>query len=83
MIVCTVPFLAYCTVRYVYVKHFGLVARGEQAAVVIATQFLKEEDVKRLDQDLQPLALAILARRSASRFRVPKARTNVSHDDLA
>ena len=72
MIVCAVPFLAYCTVRYMYVKHFGLVARGEQAAVVIATQFLKEEDVKRLDQDLQPLALAILARRKPLDSEFPK-----------
>jgi hypothetical protein len=63
IVVCAVPFLAYCTVRYVYVKHFGLVTMGEQSLLQITTQFLKEEDVERLDQDLRPLALAILARR--------------------
>ncbi len=71
-IACVVPFLAYCTVRYVYVKHFGLVTMGEQTMIVIGTQFLQEEDVNRLDQDLRPLALAMLARRKALDSEFPR-----------
>ena len=58
-----VPFLSWCTFRWVLVGHFGLVAFGGYNIVGIAGQLLQREWVDELSADVQPLAKEILERR--------------------
>lgn len=58
-----VPFLSWCTFRWVLVGHFGLVAFGGYNIVGIAGQLLQREWVDKLSVDVQPLAKEILERR--------------------
>jgi len=58
-----VPFLGWCTLRWVLVGHFGLVAFGGYNIVGIAGQLLQREWVDELSADVQPLAQEILERR--------------------
>ena len=56
----TVPFLAWCSLRWFLVGHFGLVSFGGYNVVGIAGQMLRREEVEKISEDLQPLATAIL-----------------------
>ncbi|MEZ6055896.1 MAG: hypothetical protein R3C01_04250 [Planctomycetaceae bacterium] len=58
-----VPFLAYCGLRWAVVGHFGLVSFGGYNIVGIAGQYLDDELVADLPEDLQALGKAIVKRR--------------------
>lgn len=64
------PFLAFCTLRWFVVGHWGLVSFGGYNIVGIAGQFLDEELLAELPADLQPLGQQMLENRR-------------SHDDVA
>jgi hypothetical protein len=61
--VCSLPFLGFCTYRGAKVGHFGLVSIGGSSLIGIAGQFLTEEIVPELPEDLHPLALRALEER--------------------
>lgn len=56
----TIPFLAWCSLRWFLVGHFGLVSFGGYNVVGIAGQMLRREEVEKLSAEIQPLATAIL-----------------------
>jgi hypothetical protein len=56
----TLPFLAWCSLRWFLVGHFGLVSFGGYNVVGIAGQMLRREDVEKLSEELRPLATTIL-----------------------
>jgi hypothetical protein len=57
------PFLAYCTLRWVVVGHFGLVSFGGLNLIGVVGQFLEADDAAALPADLQPVAQKMLDRR--------------------
>ena len=57
------PFLIFCTLRFVVVGQFGLVSFGGLNVIPTTIQFLTKDVVKHLDQDLQPLAQALIEAR--------------------
>ncbi len=57
------PFLAWCTLRWFVVGHFGLVSFGGYNIIGIAGQLLQREWTTQLTSDVQPLAEEILERR--------------------
>jgi hypothetical protein len=58
-----IPFLAWCTFRWAWVGHFGLVSFGGYNIVGIAGQLLERDTLPFLSADVQPLAEEILKRR--------------------
>jgi hypothetical protein len=59
------PYLAWCTLRWILVGHFGLVSLGGYAAVAIPGLWLTTDDlVPELPEDVRPLALAVLRDRA-------------------
>ena len=61
------PFVAFCTVRWAVVGHWGLVSFGGYNTVGVAGQLLDEELASELPEDLRLLATEILRRRAADR----------------
>jgi hypothetical protein len=61
--VCTLPFLAFCTYRWENVGHFGLTSFGGLTSIGIAGQFLTDDLVPELPEDVRPFALKALERR--------------------
>lgn len=61
---CVIPFLAYCLTRLLVVGHFGLVSFGGYNFVGVVGQFLTEDDVPKLSEELRPIAEGMLQRRS-------------------
>jgi len=61
------PFIAFCTVRWAVVGHWGLVSFGGYNTVGVAGQFLDEELVDELPTDVRLLATEILRRRVADK----------------
>lgn len=59
-----VPFLAWCTLRFVLVGHFGLVSFGGYNIVGITGQLLRAEHVPHLSKPSRELAERILVERS-------------------
>lgn len=59
------PFLAFCTLRWFVVGHWGLVSFGGYNIVGITGQFLDEQLAEELPAEIQPLAKDILTRRAA------------------
>jgi hypothetical protein len=76
--ICTLPFLAFCTLRWSMVGHFGLVSFTGSNLVGIAGQFLTEDLVPSLPQELRPLADRVLEKqkRAAERLRLPPLPTD-------
>jgi hypothetical protein len=60
----TVPFVAYGTLRWLTVGHWGLVSFGGYNIIGVAGQFLSDSDVQELPGDVQPLAREIIRRRA-------------------
>ena len=58
------PFLAFCSLRWVLVGHWGLVSFGGTSLLGISGQFLTESMVSSLPEHLQPLATAAIRRRT-------------------
>jgi len=58
-----IPLIAYCTLRSVVVGRFGVVASGGFNVIGVAGQFLDDEMVGSLPDDLQPLARHALTHR--------------------
>jgi hypothetical protein len=58
--VALVPMLAFCTLRWAVVGHFGLVSGGGFNLIGIAGQFLEEPDVAAMPPDLAQAARAML-----------------------
>ena len=59
------PILAYCMLRFVLIGSFGIVSFGGYNIIGISGQFLDQNMVGKLPDDLQPLAKLALERRSA------------------
>lgn len=59
------PLLAYCLLRLAVVDRFGIVSFGGYNQIGIAGQFLVDEDVERLPDELRPLAQAVLQARES------------------
>lgn len=59
------PFLAWSTLRWFVVGHFGLVSFGGYNIIGIAGQFLQKDGTTHLSSDVQPLAIEILKQRGA------------------
>ncbi len=57
-----IPFIAFCTVRQSVTGHWGLVSFGGYNAIGIAGQFLDQESIDKMPDDLKPLANLILER---------------------
>ncbi len=62
---CLLPFLAYCTLRLGVTGRFGVVSFGGYNLIGVAGQFVDETNVNELPEELQPLVLAALEKRSA------------------
>ena len=60
--VCVVPFLAFCTLRWAVVGHWGLVSFGGYNIIGVTAQIMDEEVAGQLPDELRPLASAILRR---------------------
>ncbi len=58
-----IPLLGYCSLRAVVVGRFGIVASGGVNLIGIAGQFLDQQTVASLPEDLQPLATRALTHR--------------------
>src|SRR5260370_19503956 len=61
--VSTVPFLGFCTYRWAKTGHFGLTSFGGFTAIGVVGQFLTEDLVPDLPEEVRPLALKALERR--------------------
>jgi hypothetical protein len=59
-----VPFVAYCTLRWVVVGHWGLVSFGGLNLIGVVGQFLQTDDVAALPGTLQPIAQDMLEHRA-------------------
>ncbi len=66
------PFITFATLRWIAVGHFGLVPFGGVSLSGITTQFLTRDIVRGLDEDLQPLALAVIETRNRKNLNVPE-----------
>lgn len=62
---CLVPWLAFCTLRWVVVDHFGLVSFGGYNMIGVAASFLDPELIEQLPEAHRPLAQEILKEREA------------------
>jgi hypothetical protein len=60
---CLLPFLAFSSFRWLMVGHFGLVSFTGTNLIGLAGQFLTEDMVAELPQELRPLAHDVLHRR--------------------
>jgi hypothetical protein len=65
------PFVAFASLRWAVVGHFGLVSFGALNLTGITTQFMTKEMVEKFDADLQPLALAIIESRDRTGLAPP------------
>ena len=63
LLVVALPYLAFCSLRWAVVDHFSVVSFGGNNFAAITCMFVDEADVRRLPEDLQPLAEAIVLRR--------------------
>jgi hypothetical protein len=61
--VCLGPYLAFCTLRWATVGHFGLVSFGGRNIIGIPGQFMTHRLADRLPADLRPVALVFLDHR--------------------
>ncbi len=61
------PFLAWSTLRWFVVGHFGLVSFGGYNIIGIAGQFLQKDWTPQLSSDVQTLAVEILKQREGKR----------------
>lgn len=68
---CLLPFVAFCTLRWQLVGHWGLVSFGGFNVTGITTQFLDDELAEELPDSLRPVAREVLRRRALSAFRPP------------
>jgi hypothetical protein len=58
-----VPYVGWCTLRWLLIGHFGLVSMGGYTAVHIPGLFLSEDVIPDLPEDFRPLARAVLQER--------------------
>ncbi|MCH9649940.1 MAG: hypothetical protein K0U98_17015 [Deltaproteobacteria bacterium] len=65
---CFVPWLAFCTLRWVAVDHFGLVSFGGINMIGLAASFLTPELVEELPEAQRPFAGRILAEREKKKL---------------
>jgi hypothetical protein len=61
---CVLPFLAFCTCRWLLANHFGLVSFGGNTAIGVAGWFLTDDLLPQLPDEVRPLARAALERRA-------------------
>jgi hypothetical protein len=54
------PFLGWCTLRWVLVGHFGLVSFGGYALIYLTGPILTDDLVTKLPEEVRPLARAVL-----------------------
>ncbi len=69
LLVTLLPFLAYCTVRWVAVGHFGLVSYGGFNLLGVAASFLDSKVIKELPKEHRKLARQILQERQNRKFK--------------
>lgn len=84
--VSVLPFLAFCSLRYGAVGDFGVVSYGGYNLMSITTQFMTNDMVSGFDEDLRPLARAIIEERDKRGIGVEPGRLHVPLDrfgDLA
>jgi hypothetical protein len=81
-IMCIVPFLAFSTLRLVLTGNFGVVSFGGYMLAGVTSQFLDREVAQNLDEDLQPLAAAIMAERDRLQLGVGQGRKHLPMDQL-
>lgn len=60
--VTALPFMAFCTLRYAVVGHWGLVSFGGYNLIGVVGQFLDQPSVEAMPGELRPLAQTILER---------------------
>lgn len=72
-LVSIIPFVAYSGMRYVVVGEFGLVSFAGYNLIGIGGQYLQQENLKSISDDLQPLAKGLIAKRSlVDEYRKPE-----------
>ncbi len=59
----SVPYLAFCTLRWLAVDQFSLVSFGGNNFAGVVCMFVSDDDVENLPADVRPLAEAIVRRR--------------------
>lgn len=64
----TVPFVAWCTLRWIVVGHFGLVSFGGYNIIGLAGQWIQKDLMGQLTAEVQPLAGKILQGREAKKW---------------
>ncbi len=67
-----IPFAVFCSIRWAVVGHFGLTSYGALQLAGVTVQFLNRDIVRQLDEELQPLALAIIESRDARNLGLPE-----------
>jgi len=75
-----IPFLAFCTVRWVTVGRFSLVSFGGNNFAGVVSVFLTADDVDRLPPDIRPLAKAVVRRRREMAATVPDYSPEITLD---
>jgi len=71
--VCVIPFLAFCTLRWAVVGHWGLVSFGGYNIIGVTAQIIDQELANQLPDELRPLASEILRRRAMLKGYRPDA----------
>ena len=64
----TIPFVAWCTLRWVVVGHFGLVSFGGYNIIGLAGQWIQTDSIDQLTTEVRPLAVKILQGREAKKW---------------
>jgi len=64
----TIPFVAWCALRWTLVGHFGLVSFGGYNIIGIAGQWIRKDLTQNLTAEVQPLAVKILEGREAKKW---------------
>jgi len=64
----TIPFIAWCVLRWTLVGHFGLVSFGGYNIIGIAGQWIQKDSIQTLTVEVQPLAEKILQGREAKKW---------------
>jgi len=77
-----IPLVLFCAVRLAVVGNFGLVSFAGVNIIGITTQFMTPEMVSNFDQDLRPLALAMIERRDNKELGIPGGQRMIAMPDF-
>ena len=64
----TIPFVAWCAMRWTLVGHFGLVSFGGYNIVGLAGQWIQKDSMQHLTEEVRPLAEKILQGREEKKW---------------